>query len=65
MITTALQQLTIFIAHLVVQVAIQRVVEWCALLPKPKFTDFTAKPSQSSNWGRRLTLRASRRPPVF
>jgi len=28
--------------------------------PKPS----QAKPSQSSNWGRRLALRASRRPPV-
>ena len=42
MTTTALQQLTIFIARrLVVQVAIQRVVERCALSSQAKvFTGF-------------------------
>jgi hypothetical protein len=68
-ITTALQQLTIFIARLVVQVySGERVVERCALVTQAEVywlhKPSQAKPSQFSNWGRRLALRASRRPPV-
>jgi hypothetical protein len=65
MTTTALQQLTIFIAcHLVVQVAVysgERVVEQCATASQAE-GHWIQKPSQSSNWRRRLAQSASRRP---
>ena len=41
MITTALQQLTIFVARLVVQVRYSELSNDVHCLPKPKFTDFT------------------------
>jgi hypothetical protein len=64
MTSTALQQLTIFIAYrLIVQVAIysgEQVVEWCALASQAKVHWFHKySPSQSSNWGRRLAQSAS------
>jgi hypothetical protein len=51
MITTALQQLTIFIARLTVQVYNgEQVVEKCALLTQAEFYWFHSQPSHSSNW---------------
>ena len=63
MTTTVLQQLTIFIARrLVVQLAIQRVVEICALFSQAEVHWFH-KPNQSSNWGAEIcTKRKSMSP---
>jgi hypothetical protein len=63
MITTALQQLTIFVARLVVQVYRgERVVERCALVTQAKIYWFHSQ-AKRSTWGRRLERSASRRPP--